>query len=121
MTFKQKIQTILKNNALGLNSVEDISQKTGIKLSTIYKGMGDQNGLGIKNTKTLLEKLGIRQRWWETGEGEIFEEKSTYVEIPTKKEDPDERVRILIKNLDRMGELNEYLLQELKRYKEGNA
>jgi hypothetical protein len=48
------------------------------------------------------------------------ETKSTYVELPTRKEkDPDEHIRILIKNLDRMGELNEYLLKELKRLQGG--
>lgn len=31
------------------------------------------------------------------------------------KKDPEEHIRILIKNLDRMGELNEYLLKEIKR------
>lgn len=34
------------------------------------------------------------------------------------KKDPGEEVRILIKNLDRMGELNEYLLRELKNYQD---
>ncbi len=35
-----------------------------------------------------------------------------------KKKDPNDEVRILIKNLDRMGELNEYLLRELKNYQD---
>lgn len=41
------------------------------------------------------------------------EQNSTYVELPTKK-DPDEQIRILTLNLNRMGEMNEYLLKRVR-------
>lgn len=75
-------------------------------------------------TSDKLEKFlrywNVNPVWWKTGEGDILNEKSTYEELLSKKEkDPDEYTRILIKNLDRMGELNEYLLKELKRLQGG--
>lgn len=112
MTFKEKIHTILKTNKLGIDSVEDIATKTLIKTSTIYKAMGPQNGLGLKNTKTLLDRIGIDPTWWETGKGDIY---ITQVPEPAlKKKDPEEEIQILIRNIDRIGETNEYLLKRIK-------
>lgn len=66
------------------------------------------------------DRYKVRKGYWADGKEPIFTEKGTYVELPTRKEkDPDEHIRILIKNLDRMGELNEYLLKELKRLQGG--
>lgn len=118
MTFKEKIHTILKTNKLGLTSVEDIAGKTGIKVGTIYKAMGPQNGMGLKLTRKLLDGIGIHTEWWESGKGDIYIT-SVPDEPPLTKKDPaSEENRILIRNLDRMGEVNEFLLRELKTYKE---
>lgn len=118
MTFKEKIHTILKTNKLGLTSVEDIAGKTGIKVGTIYKAMGPQDGMGLKLTRKLLDGIGIETQWWESGKGDIYIT-SVPDEPPLNKKDPaSEENRILIRNLDRMGEVNEFLLRELKIYKE---
>jgi hypothetical protein len=66
------------------------------------------------------DRYKVRKGYWKDGKEPIIEGNGTYVKLPTgKKKEPDEEIRLLIKNLDRMGELNEYLLKELKRLQGG--
>lgn len=117
MTFKEKIDNLLRISGKKFNSVYDLEQKSGVGMGTLRKAYEANREPSKRTIWKFLENLGINSQWWETGEGEIYEEKGTYVELPTKK-DPGEEVRILIKNLDRMGEMNEFLLRELKSYQD---
>lgn len=120
MRIQDKFSTILKTNKLGIKSIHGLEKycKVGIGSISKFLNVGESPSLGT--IKKVQEALSINTDWWETGEGEIYDKKGTYVDLPTRKEkDPDEHIRILIKNLDRMGELNEYLLKELKRLQGG--
>jgi transcriptional regulator with XRE-family HTH domain len=120
MTFREKIDNILRISKKKFSSITELEVAAGLGMNTLRKAYNDDREPSRKVVGKLLEKIGISEGWWDSGKGEIFTEKSTYVEIPTRKEkDPDEHIRILIKNLDRMGELNEYLLKELKRLQGG--
>lgn len=65
----------------------------------------------------IYDRYRIRKQYWTDGKEPIIEENGTYVEVLTKK-DPNEEVRILTRNIDRMGAMNEYLLEEIKKYKD---
>lgn len=120
MTFREKIDKILKTNAFKINSVYGLEQYIGSGPGAIKKYYKKDGEPGRGTIRKIIEGVGLNPEWWETGKEPIYTENSTYVDLPTKKEkDPDEHIRILIKNLDRMGELNEYLLKELKRLQGG--
>jgi transcriptional regulator with XRE-family HTH domain len=115
LSFKEKIDIILKLKKL---SIKKIEKELGVD-GTFYKAYNENREPREALLAEFLRRFHVAPGWWRSPKGraeaDIFTEKPTYVELPTKKEDPDERIRILIKNLDRMGELNEYLLKELKR------
>lgn len=120
MTFKEKIRKILQYNKLEMTSVEDIALKTGIKTGTLYKAMTRKNGLSVKNTITLIDKIGLNPDWFETGNGEIFKENPTPVPEPAIK-NPDVETRILSRidklteNVNSFGDFNKFLLDEVNR------
>lgn len=94
-------------------SVKDLADKMGINPQSIYDWEKEKYEPVKENLESIARVLGVPLK-------EFYDDNSTYVDLPTKKEkDPDEHIRILIKNLDRMGELNEYLLKELKRLQGG--
>jgi hypothetical protein len=124
MTLREKFNKILKHNELGLTSIEDIAQYCGLKVSTLYRAMTrneEQGGdLSTDTVKTIVDKIGLRWEWWDEQKDPMFKEKSytgNKTNEPTlneKSEDPYELIRILARNIDRLGETNEYLLKRVK-------
>lgn len=124
MTFKEKIHKILKVNNLNMTSVEDISSKTGIKAGTIYKAMARKNGkgnLGTKNTRILVDKLGINLDWWDSGKEPVFKEKGTQLPDEATIKNPEHESRIiekidkLVENVNSFGDFNRFLVDEVNR------
>jgi hypothetical protein len=117
-SFKEKIDKILKYRKLSINKIEKELDVDG----TFRKAYNDDREPNDELVMEFRRKFQIRDSWWNSPLGdreeEIFIEKGTYVETPSNKKDPGEEQRILIKNIDRMGALNEFLLTELKRYKD---
>lgn len=118
LTFKEKIDKILKYRKLNINKIETRLNVDG----TFRKAYNEDREPNEELLEEFLRKFQINRSWWDSPDGdseeEIFEGKGTYVDIPTNKKDPGEVTQILTRNIDRLGELNEFLLHELKRYKE---
>lgn len=120
LTFKEKIDKILKYRKLTINRIETKLDVDG----TFRKAYNENREPNEDLVSEFLRNFRIRQTWWDEPvgdtEADIFLPKGTNepsVETLNKK-DPGDEVRILIKNLDRMGEMNEFLLRELKSYQD---
>lgn len=120
MSFRKKIDMILKAKKLERLSKNKIEKLLGVD-GTIYKAYnGDKDPVDPNLVSELVRKLGIRQAWWdkdwESGNTNIFIDNITHVKEPAvkDKEPVSEEVRLLILNLNRFGETNEYLLKRIK-------
>lgn len=112
MNFREKVDNILKVSHKKYLSIQDLEVAAGLGMNTLRKAYNDNREPSRKVVGKLLEGIGISEQWYETGKGEVF---LTPVPQPAIKEkEPDERVRLLILNLDRMGETNAYLLKRIK-------
>jgi hypothetical protein len=114
MEFSEKISTILKTNTLGIKTKEDLAEFCGFNRDTIRKAIDRGSELSPRNSRTLQDKLRVNPEWWETGKGDIFLTSVPEPAINEKEKDPYELIRILTRNIDRMGEMNEYLLKKVK-------
>lgn len=116
MTFKEKIDKILSTNTLGINSVsalEDFVKAGRGAINDFYK---DNREPGRKTLKKIKSLPGLNTEWYDTGKGEVFTGKSTYVDLLIEKKDPDySRISEDNKATD---ELLLYLLNRLKKYEE---
>lgn len=81
MSFEQKIDKILKANALGINYPSALEEYLGLGTGTITKPLGNGKSPGKGTIKKIIEKLRINQDWWETGKGEIFLKPATQNQI----------------------------------------
>lgn len=81
MSFEQKIDKILKANALGINYPSALEEYLGLGTGTITKPLGNGKSPGKGTIKKIIEKLRINQDWWETGKGEIFLKPTTQNQI----------------------------------------
>jgi hypothetical protein len=114
MDFSEKISIILKTNTLAIRTKEDLAEHCGFNRDTIRKAIIRGGELSERNSRTLQDKLRVNPEWWETGNGEIYLTPVPEPAINEKEKDPYELIRILTRNIDRMGELNEYLLKKVK-------
>jgi hypothetical protein len=114
MEFPEKISIILKTNKLGLKTREDLAEFCGFNRDTIRKAIDRGSELSERNSRTLQDKLRVNPEWWETGSGEIYLTSVPEPAITQKEKDPYELIQILTRNIDRMGELNEYLLKRVR-------
>lgn len=81
----------------------------------------DPSDFTSNKVEKFLNHYKINRTWWKTGNGDVFVKNGTSVpEQPAiNKNLPfSEEREILIRNLERFGKTNEYLLDELKRYKD---
>jgi hypothetical protein len=113
MTPGEKYRKVLEIRKKKVYKAEDLC---GFGRNTIKNAIADDREMSTEYHKKFMTVFGVNPEWWESEKGEVVL-KGTYVDIPNEK-DPVEENRILIKNINRMGELNEFLLKELKRYKE---
>lgn len=123
MTFREKIDNILRISKKKFSSITELEAAAGLGMNTLRKAYNDNREPSRKVLVKLLETIGINEDWWDTGKGEIFNEKHTYVEIPTKKESPyipGER-ETFIENTLRMGRIIDHLLEEIRELKSGSS
>lgn len=114
MTFKEKIDNILRISNKKFTSVYDLELKSGVGMGTLRKAYDENREPSKRTIWKLLESIGVNPEWWETGKGDIFLTPVPEPAINEKEKDPYELIRILTRNIDRMGELNEYLLKKVK-------
>lgn len=114
MQFREKIDKILSSNKLGIDSPYGLEVKIGASPGSISKYYKKGTSPGRGTIKKILDGAGVNPEWWESGKGEIFIVKGTSVPESDKKNTDRDEISILIKNLNRYGELNEHLLSRIK-------
>lgn len=72
MTFKEKINKLLATNKLGIGSVNALEKRCGTSSGAIAKPLRANDEPGVEIIKKIKEKLGVNERWWDTGEGPIY-------------------------------------------------
>lgn len=118
MSFQKKIDKVLEASKLlpGKRklTINKIETELGIE-STIRKNYNaDTYPTDEDLIPELIRKFGINPEWWQTEQGEVFIVKGTPVTESVKKNTDREEISILIKNLNRYGETNEYLMKRIK-------
>lgn len=78
MTLKQKIDKILADNDLGINSATELEDFIGAGQGSITTPIRESKSLGPKITRLLHEKVGVNKKFVQTGELPVF------VGVPTK-------------------------------------
>jgi transcriptional regulator with XRE-family HTH domain len=77
MTFREKLDRILKHNQLDLHVIEDLEDYCDIGSKTLRKNYNDNTEPSRRILVKLLNGLSINTDWWDEGKGEIFTEKHT--------------------------------------------
>src|SRR5688572_467974 len=114
MSFKEKIDKLLKVNTLKINSVYGLERFIGASVGSVRKYYEQNAEPGLRTIKKIQEALSVNQEWWSTGKGEIFIEKLTSVQEKAKKED-DVLDHPLVKSyVDQINQLNK-LVEILER------
>lgn len=98
MTFKEKIDKILRVNKLNINSPSGLEQAVKASVGAINKYYAKDEEPGEGTIKKILDLPGLNKEWWETGEGEVF---ITPVKKPSdnkEKMNPEEVYRNLVES-----------------------
>lgn len=82
MSFKEKIDKILETNKLGVNSVNGLEQFLKVSMGSISKPYKNNRAPGPMISKKILEELGINKRWWDSGEGDVFQNELDQEKVP---------------------------------------
>jgi len=82
MTFKEKIDKLLKVNDLKINTIYGLEKYVGASVGSIRKYYELDQEAGLRTIKKIWDKLSINEEWWSTGKGVIFKTKE---EISDKK------------------------------------
>lgn len=116
MTFREKIDNILRINGKKFKSIQDLELAAGLGMNTLRKAYNENREPSRKVIGKLLEEIGINPEWYEGAKGEVFLKNGTQDKEPAinKNLPYNEEREILIRNIDRMGAFIEYLLQEKK-------
>jgi hypothetical protein len=72
MTFKEKIDKILRDNKLGINSPTGLEEKVGASVGAINKYYKKNQEPGEGTIKKILDFPGLNKEWWDTGQGPVF-------------------------------------------------
>ena len=91
MTIAEKYRKVLEIKKLSINKSELI---LGFGRNTLTNAIRDNRLLTPRYHRDFIEKFHVSENWWETGKGEVFNEKHTQVEesplkweaIPTEPE-----------------------------------
>jgi transcriptional regulator with XRE-family HTH domain len=86
MTFREKIDKILKTNTLQINSVYGLEVYIGASPGAINKYYKKNKEPGAGTIKKILDGVGIDPDWWERSSGDIYVVKPTQ---GIKSEQPD--------------------------------
>lgn len=93
MNLGEKVAKLLIHNEKKIRSIGELERALGTGVHTIRKAIEAEIKEGKKPTTALqgkiVEGLGVKREWWETGKGDMFESKLT-----------------LVKNFDEPGQLD---------------
>lgn len=114
MTFREKIDNILRINGKKFKSIQDLELAAGLGMNTLRKAYNENREPSRKVVGKLLEEIGINPEWYEAGKGDVFLQKGTQDKEPAinKNLPYNEEREILIRTIDRMGNYIEHLLKE---------
>jgi hypothetical protein len=124
MTFKEKIDKILKTNKFKINSVYGLEQYIGAGPGAIKKYYKKDGEPGRGTIKKIIDGVGINPEWWDGESDSIYLEKPT----PGRKEDTldakmselqDEHIRLLREKVVMLEKEKSVLLKELEGYRSG--
>lgn len=100
MTFQEKIDKILKHSKLPVSTPSGLEKHIGVSQSAIVRPYRDNKNPGKDVQKRIIEKLGVNQHWWDTGEGEIFTAEPEAPKTKSVSEIEDPAVAKLIQTLE---------------------
>lgn len=114
MTFRDKIDKILKTNTLGINTVYKLEIHIGSSPSSIARYHKKNEEPGSATLKKLWDGMKINRAWWESGEGEIFQQDDN-----KKEDDPmsNPLVQQLLKQIKVYEDYIERLQADIERLK----
>jgi hypothetical protein len=72
MTFKEKIDNILRISNKKFTSVYDLELKSGVGMGTLRKAYDEDREPSKRTIWKVLESIGVNPEWWETGKGDTF-------------------------------------------------
>lgn len=95
MTFKEKIDNLLRVSGKKFNSVYDLEVKSGVGMGTLRKAYDENREPSKRTIWKFLESLSINPEWWETGNGSIYLEKPTQGDkMSDNKENPIQEAEV---------------------------
>lgn len=112
--FRKKIDKILTVKGIKLWK---LAQETGMA-STLEKAYRENREMRPSLTSRFLKNCGIRIIWWETGEGEIFEEKLTPVTLPSEGKREELVIETLQENISLLKQIQDLREQLMNCRKE---
>ena len=114
MSFREKIDKILKDNKLGVHSVSSLEDFLKAGRGSIGAHIREGTEPGLKTLKKIQEFPGLNLVWWESGKGETFEPKPTSVTKPGT-ENGDQFYVGIINRLQRLIDDQDAKLEQLTR------
>jgi hypothetical protein len=120
VTFREKIDKVLKTNAKEITSVNALERFLDLGQGSIAKYMRQKKDPSIKIQRKIIEGLGINLTWWEHQEGLPFKEILTRVveeDVKYIKSNSPEMLELLRVNNKLLTEKIARLESELEDYK----
>ena len=111
MSFRQKIDIILKANKLGVDTIHALEEKVGAGVGSIGKFYRNDKFPGLGTVKKIQEKMGVNLQWWETGQGDVFVEDENKLKV----EEPRAEYLRLIETQEKLIKSYEREIEDLRR------
>lgn len=115
--FGERIIKVLSDNDLikqnGEVNYSEAERLCQIGQSILSKAV-KRTGMGKENFEKFHGYFHVEPKWLKTGKGDQYKKNVTPVPEIEKKQPVSEEVRLLILNLNRFGETNEYLLKRIR-------
>jgi len=78
MSDAEKIAKVLEIKGI---SLYDANRKLGLGQGTLHKIIQRKSGIHESTKEKFIRHFHVKHEWWETGNGDIFEEKLTVAKI----------------------------------------
>lgn len=126
MTTIEKIRKVLIDKGIvntngkhkGKPNLSKAEQEIGVSPGTLSKAFKRKDGdLHPSNQEKFIVKFHVRREWWETGLGDIFEEKAQKVTPVTKQQQVEEQPNWvgIVNSLQRLIDDQDARLEKLTR------
>ena len=97
----------------------EFAMECKIQPATLAKAL-ERSSFSKDIVNKIYDTYAVRKEFWDDGKEPIITENLASVELRRQKKDPDEQIRILTLKLNRMGEMNEYLLKRVRDLEQRN-